>query len=363
MDLHGEIEKKRNASIIQKTETRRGQVIPVDSIFVLDCSRSMGDPLESNSKSAKIDLAKTAIVSAFSRAAENACPDRVGLLAVSTNIFAKPIIKEVVTFGEISNQNAPGKGLPIEDIVSLKCQGGTALYSAISHATKILVTKKGSRTNGQQIVILTDSKNNTAEQPMRVLSEAARNRIKIHVIDLGNSKVKDSLKMISDATGGQFALATNAKEIHSNLFAAFTPPQQVESAKPDSRGTILLPDMFTDHVKPPVTPKRRKPESVEEISSSIDQIKSELISLTDSLKSGKKTQMEFTERYSILQFELQDLRQAIREQRSKLNREMSEYALVQDKISSDTLNEETNSRLMELDRQIQILKQSATFVS
>ncbi|MHB1908049.1 MAG: vWA domain-containing protein [Nitrososphaerales archaeon] len=362
MDPHGEIEKKRNAPIIQKTETRRGQVIPVDSVFVLDCSRSMGDPLESNSKSAKIDLAKTAIVSAFSRAAENACPDRIGLLTVSTNIFAKPIIKEVVTFGEISSQDASGKGLPIEDIVSIKCQGGTALYAAISYATKILVTKKGSRTNDQQIVILTDSKNNTAEQPMKVLSEAAKNRIKIHVIDLGNLKVKDSLKMISDATGGQFALATNAKEIHSNLFAAFTPPQ-VESAKPESRGTILLPDMFADQVKPPVTPKRRKPETVEEISSSIDQIKGELISLTDSLKSGKKTQMQFTERYSILQFELQDLRQAIREQRSKLNREMSEYALVQDKISKDSLNEEANNRLMELDRQIQILKQSATFVS
>lgn len=105
-------------------------------------------------------------------------------------------------------------------------------------------------------------------------------------------------------------------------------------------------------------------ESVEEFHLSIDQIRKELESLSNSLKNEKIIQMQFTEKYCVLRFDLQESRQSIREQRSKLNREMSEYALAQDRIPPDSsVNKETNERLLELDKQIQILKEPAEFAS
>jgi Mg-chelatase subunit ChlD len=372
VELSNKIEPLRNgiamvssaaSSKFEKRDLDRAQGAGLDSIFVLDCSRSMGDKLDSSSKSSKLDLCKTAFVSAFSRAFENNCPDRVGLLAVSTNILAKPVISEVMPFWEISGKDGQAKTVPIEDIVAIKCQGGTALYSAISYATRILVSKKKSKMAVQQIVLVTDSKNNTAEQPMKVLAEAAKHQIKIHVIDLGNKKVQDSLRMISDATGGQFAFVSNASELQNSLFAAFTLPVE-EEKEPTSSARVLFPGAYGDPSRPPVVPKRKRAETVEEIRASIEQIKKELENITQSLKSGGTNQMQFTEKYSILQFDLQELRQSIREQRSKLNREMSEYALAKDRVpDNNSLNRETNERLLELDKQIEILKQSAAFVS
>jgi von Willebrand factor type A domain len=343
----------------------RTQIKGIDCIFALDCSRSMGDKLDSSSKSSKLDLCKTAFVSAFSRAAEKNSPDRVGLIAVSTNIMAKPVITEVMEFQEISKADGTRKPIPIEDIVAIKCQGGTALYAGIAYATRILTKNRGLHSSSQQIVLVTDSKNNTAEQPMKVLAEAAKHRIKIHVIDLGNKKVLDGLRMISDATDGQFAFVSNGSELQASLFAAFTLPAEDESKEAATAGSarVLLPSAFRDR-RPPVLSKRKKAESVDEIQLSIEQIKKELETITQGLNSGALNQMQFTEKYSILQFDLQELRQAIREQRSKLNREMSEYALVRDKIPEDSsLNRKTNEQLLELDRQIEILKQSAAFVS
>jgi Mg-chelatase subunit ChlD len=355
-----------SSSSIETRDPPRFQNKGIDSIFALDCSRSMGEKIDSNSKSSKLDLCKTALVSAFSRALENNSPDRVGLLAFSTNILAKPVISEVMKFGDISRKESGAKTVPIEDIVAIKCQGGTALYAAISRATKILVSNKSSRSSCQQIVLITDSKNNTAEQPMKVLAEAAKNHIKVHVIDLGNKKVQESLKLICDATGGQFAFVNNANDLQSNLIASFSAPIQSQNQEKDGAAPtrILFPAIFGEQARPPVTPKRRKAETVGEIQSSIEQIKDELEKMTESLKSGRMNQMQFTEKYSILQFDLQELRESIREQRSKLNREMSEYALAQDRMPGDnSINRETNERLLELDRQIEILKQSAAFVS
>lgn len=352
-----------SSSLVERRDQARVQSKGIDSIFVLDCSRSMGDKMDSASKNTKLDLSKTALVSAFSRASENNSPDRVGLLAVNTNILAKPVISEIMQFGEISRR-ASAKSIPIEEIVAIKCQGGTALYAAISKATKILVSHKSSRSSSQQIIIITDSKNNTAEQPMKVLAEAAKNRIKIHVIDLGNKKVQDSLKMICDATGGQFAFVTNANDLQSNLFTAFSVPVENQGKDGASLTKVLFPAIFGEQARPPVTPKRRRAESVDEIRLSVDQIKTELETMTESLRAGRMNQMQFTEKYSVLQFDLQELRQSIREHRSKLNREMSEYALAQDKMPDDaSLNRETNERLLELDKQIEILKKSAAFVS
>ncbi len=353
-----------SSSLIEGRYPARVQTKGIDSIFALDCSRSMGDKMDSTSKSTKLDLCKTALVSAFSRATENNSPDRVGLLAVNTNILAKPLISEIMKFGEISRRDSGSKSIPIEEILAIKCQGGTALYAAISKAEKILVSNKSSRSSFQQIIIITDSKNNTAEQPMKVLAEAAKNRIKIHVIDLGNKKVQDSLKMICDATGGQFAFVTNANDLQSNLFAAFSVPVENQGKDGASLTKVLFPAIFGEQARSPVTPKRRRAENVDEIRLSVDQIKTELETMTESLRAGRMNQMQFTEKYSVLQFDLQELRQSIREHRSKLNREMSEYALAQDKIPGDaSLNRETNERLLELDKQIEILKKSAAFVS
>jgi Mg-chelatase subunit ChlD len=357
------------ATITSTSAKQREQALnrSLDTIFVLDCSRSMGDTLDSSSKTSKLEISKSALISALSRAAENNCPDRVGLISVSTNIMAKPIVKEHIKLEEIrSEKEGTQKNIPIENIAGIKPQGGTALYSGISYATAILVKNKGFKNRNQQMVIITDSKNNTAEQPMKVLAESARNQIKIHVIDLGNKKVQSSLKMISDATGGQFAFVVKAADLQSNLQAAFTVPIPED---PDGKARLissrtLIPAIFGDHTNPKITPKRKRAESVDEIRLSIDQIRKELESFSNSLKNGKISQLQFTEKYCVLQFDLQELRQSIREQRSKLNREMSEYALAQDRIPPDSsLNKETNERLLELDRQIQILKESAEFAS
>jgi hypothetical protein len=364
MKRNGSMAGTSSSSLVDPKDMPMIQNNGIDSIFVLDCSRSMGEKMDSSSKSTKLDLCKTALVSAFSRAAENSTPDRVGLLAVYTNILAKPVISEAMKFGEISRKVGGSRSIPIEEIVAIKCQGGTALYAAISKATKILVVNKSTRSTSQQIVMITDSKNNTAEQPMKVLAEAAKNRVKIHVIDLGNKKVQENLKMICDATGGQFALVTNGNDLQSNLYAAFSAPIENQGKEGGGPARVLIPAIFGEQARPPVTPKRRRAETVEEIRSSIDQIKNELESMSELLKSGSMSQMQYTEKYSILQFDLQELRQSIREQRSKLNREISEYALTQDKISDDSsLKRETNERLLELDRQIEILKRSAALVS
>lgn len=344
-----------------------------DSILVLDSSRSMGDILDPKARTSKLDLAKSALISALSRAVEGECPDRVGIITVSTNVFAKPIIKEVMPMGELTTKSGSAapvkKNVPIETIAGIKCQGGTALYSAISHCVKNLVANRISATRPQQIVILTDSKNNTSEQPMRVLAEAARNHIRISVIDLGNEKVKESLKMISDATGGDFSFVSNAFELQQSLFSKFTTDTLKDGAASEDRvyrSRILLPAILNSgSAKPvPIAPKRTRAETVEEINYSVEEIRKELETLNVSLRAGRMTQVQFTEKYCVLQFELQELRQSIREQRSKLNKEMSEYALAKENMPRESeLNKETNERLVELDRQIQNLKESAAFAS
>jgi Mg-chelatase subunit ChlD len=362
--------KDNSATTITSTSAKeRDQSLnrSLDTIFVLDCSRSMGDALDDSSKTSKLEISKSALISALSRAAENNCPDRVGLISISTNILAKPIVKEHMKLEEISSgKEGTPKNIPIENIAGIKCQGGTALYSGISYATKLLVTNKNFKHRNQQIVIITDSKNNTAEQPMKVLAEAARNQIRIHVIDLGNKKVQSSLKMISDTTGGQFAFVTKAADLQSNLQTSFTipAPEDADAKARLNSSRTLIPAIFGEHVNPKITPKRKRAESVEEIRLNIDQIRKELENLSYSLKNGKINQMQFTEKYCIFQFDLQELRQSIREQRSKLNKEMSEYALAQDRFAPDSsLNKEANERLLELDKQIQILKESAQFAS
>jgi Mg-chelatase subunit ChlD len=350
------------SNLLQRRDLTEIQNKGLDTIFVLDCSRSMGEKLDSNSKSTKLDICKTALVSALSRASENNCPDRIGLLAVYTNILAKPIISVVMKFHEISK--ARSGSIPIEDIISLRAQGSTALYAAISEATKILAINRTMQSVSQQIILITDSKNNTGEQPMKILAESIKNRTKIHVIDLGNRKVAESLKMICDATGGQFFFVTNATDLQSNLYSTFSnPPESQKREDVDPRRSYFSA-IYADRARPPVIPKRRKAETVEEIRLNLDQIKNELRNMGEMLKSGQINQMQYTERYSILQFDLQELRQSIRELRSKLSRELAEYTLSQENVPGDSLsNSNINEHLLELDQQRELLKQSASFVS
>lgn len=357
----------------REVQAMSNDYLPSECVLVLDCSRSMADPLDRKTRIAKLELSKSALVSSLSRAVECRCHDRVGIVSVSTNIFAKPIIKEILQLSELTgekNGKETGKNIPIESIAAIKCQGGTALYAAISYSTKMLTAAKTIKRRPQKIVIITDSKNNTSEQPMKVLAEAARNHVKISVIDLGNDRVKDSLKLISDTTGGDFTLVSNADELQQSLFSSFTSP--VPSTNEDGmkseqivHARILLPGIFNSSGKTnPLTPKRTKAETIEEINLNIDQIRTELEGLTSSLKSGKISQMQFTEKYCVLQFDLQELRQSIREQRSKLSKQMSEFALAKDNMPKESsLNRESNARLLELDKQIQDMKESAAFAS
>ncbi len=373
----------------------------VDVLYILDCSRSMGDKLSPDVKSSKFELAATALMSAISETSRYTDQDRVGIIAANTNIFAKPIVTVIAHLQPLIPLVSGGK-IPIGKIMSIRTEGGTAWAPAIRYAVKMLVEAEKRPNNEQQIMIITDSRNNTSDQPVKIIPEAIKHRIKIHVVDLGNRKDKELLKLPSDLTGGQFRMIQTAQELTSRLLSPVLPERRTDELRfvvgQFSSSPLLVPESQTPSTPamtvqiPPlrkastsesteirdnqlekrgvsdktilITPKKKKPKTLEEVEFGLNEVSEEYRAIVSDLKQGKITQAEFSERYSILQFELQELKQSVSELRAKLSREMSEYAFARERDpSEDAYRRESNSHLLELDRQIEALRNSVAPVS
>ena len=135
-------------------------------------------------------------------------------------------------------------------------------------------------------------------------------------------------------------------------------PEQVSEAN-------VLASLQTEVARPAVTPlRRRKTETPEEIQAAASELITEYSGLEKKLRADEISQSYFTEKYSIIQYELNLLRQAIREQRSKLSKEMTEVALLRTSMPNNSdLLKEIDGRLTELDKQISSLYQSAKIVN
>ncbi|MGH2640026.1 MAG: hypothetical protein ACRDF4_12220, partial [Rhabdochlamydiaceae bacterium] len=113
-----------------------------DTIYLLDCSRSMGDKL-GETRVSKLEIAKAVMVSTLS-AASYGPSDRVGMLAVSTNLFSKPIIREVIPLAEVLPL-LQSNALPFDRIMYLKHDGGTALTAGIFESLRAYSSKSSSK--------------------------------------------------------------------------------------------------------------------------------------------------------------------------------------------------------------------------
>jgi von Willebrand factor type A domain len=341
-----------------------GQARGSDCVYLLDCSRSMGDKL-GDTKVSKLDLAKAALVSVLS--SPNHLPqDRIGVIAVNTNIFGKALIRHVIDFDEIKPL-ADSKTIPMDRIMVLKNDGGTALLAGALEGLKLLTTR--SSRNDLNLFVITDSRSNADVQPGKISNEATAFHVKVHFIVLGEGKTKEKLKLVSDATGGRVHYARNQYELERSMFPVRSiADSEVPTllSEPKSPPAEALREARPELVKlPPVTPKRARADSLEEIQAAVHELTQEYAGLEKDLRDGKISQVQFTESYSVIQYELQELRQSIREIRSKLSKEMIEFALVRGQSSegSADLLQETSRHLTELDREITGIYQTAKVVN
>ena len=335
-----------------------------DTIYLVDCSRSMGDKL-GDSKVSKLELTKAALVSVLSNSNFDS-RDRVGVIGVNTNIFGKPMIRHVFAFAEI-RPLVDGKKLPIDKIMLLKNDGGTALIAGMQESIKLL-TNKNTR-NDLHIFVITDFHgNDSMQQPEKLLAVAKKTPAHVHFLVLGEGKSNEKFKLVSETTGGRVQFARNQFDLEQLMFGNKSPLEHSSHTK-----NVLVPPVperphqseTTREMPaglPRVTPKRHKPETLEEIQRSANELTAEYVELEKGLREGKMSQIEFTEKYSILQYELHELRQCIREERSKLSREITEIALVRNssQVSSAGTDEAlrtTSRNLTELDKRISTIDQ------
>jgi len=355
------------------------------TIFVLDCSKSMGDKLGST-RNSKIELSKASLVAALSKG-KTFDGDKVGILSVNTNILGKAIINEVVPLTEIGRRRP---SIPMEKIMGLRNEGGTALISGIELALEIL--SSGPSNTFRSISVITDSRSGISTQNGAILTRATKSRTRINFVILGEDKGKkfDSFRTITELTGGKFVIANTSQDLEDAVALphlerslenieqetdqspeVLTPetgkgrsePRPVEGRKgielsePQERELLLGTHLL------PVVPKRKKAETLDDIERSVNQLTGEYASLEAGLRDGSVTHMQFTEKYSIIQYELAELKQTIRELRSKNSREMTELALVKGRAPKpSSILTETSARLLQLDRRISSLQKSVDSV-
>ena len=344
-----------------------------DTLYVIDCSRSMGDRL-GDTKVPKIELAKAALISVLSYV--NYSPkDRVGITGVNTNIFGKPVIREILAPTEILPL-IESKTVPIDKVMLLKNDGGTAIAAGIIHALDLL-TKTGTL-NSLNLVVITDSQSNPDVQPGRIVTAAGNFHVKVHFVVLGNGKTKEKFRLVSDLTGGEVSYVKDQYELERSLLPVRVALQkaaeaeteqskdnaeQIKEIMPEAESTALVDLRAPKPNK--VTPKRKRPETVEDIQSSVRELLSEYSSLEKELRDGKISQSQFAEGYSVIHYELFELRNSIRDVRSKLSREMMEYALISKTSGSNNsaVLREANEHLTQLDKQIASLYETAKVLS
>jgi Mg-chelatase subunit ChlD len=348
-----ESDEKRQA----QEQRREDSISKTCTIYVLDASRSMGDRL-GQTKTAKLEMSKASLVSALSSAKEYNQNDKVGVLSVNTSILGKGIINEVLPFVEILPL-LKSKSVPFERIMLVRNEGGTSVYSGIDRALEILSDDNDECI--RNVVVITDSRSNNTAQNSAILTKATRSRTRINFIVLGEAKGKsfETFRSMTELTGGQFSMANSSSEIESAI-SSFRQQKSTPTLESNTNSENELNKGLQERVVfelppeiVPVLTKRKKAESYDEIVSATEQITREYSDLESSLRNGNITQLQFTEKYSIIQYELGDLRESIRELRSKTSKEITELALVGGKKQGRFQElEQTNKNLLELDRRI-----------
>jgi len=331
-----------------------------DVVFVLDCSRSMGDKL-GDARISKLELAKASLVSIFTNSGFRT-QDRIGVVAVNTNFLGKPMVRHVVQLGELRS-SADGIGVMIERVMLLKNDGGTALYAGLVEGLRQFSSRTGLDSN---LLVMTDQGSGNNISPGKIIAEAKKFGVKIHFVVLGDGKVKEKFSAITESTGGKAFYVQNQFELERSMF------QSQHFLRSEQPSAILLPSAKAGQksqelgVALRVTPKLPKATSIEQIQKWVNDLTQQYQSIESDLKAGKISQAAFAEKYSIIQYELNDLRESVREARSKVSKEMMEVGLATDRpASADRYNslKDTNKRLTELDRQISSLYQTKKIVT
>ena len=335
----------------------------------------MGDRL-GKTKTSKLELAKASLVALLSRADHEKTRDNIAVISVNSSLLGKSIVNEVVPL-----RPAGEEPFLVERILHLRNEGGTALYPGIEYGLELL-SKQGHGAS-RRIIVVTDSRSDSAGQNDSViLTSATKSRTKIHFIVLGDDKNKKGIepfRTISELTGGQVVIIDTPADLEKSLSPLeVISPQIAEKSTgsaqvPNAGGTFeklenaIQPEMVKSKDGSiyliPVAPKRKKSETFEEISNSITQLTNEYSDMERSLKEQKITNSEFTEKYSIIQYELMELRQSIRELRSSISREMTELALARGESSQPNSSlKESSDRLVELGKKISQLQKTAELV-
>jgi len=305
-----------------------------DTIYIIDRSKSMGDNFGETDKS-KFEFAKASLIKTLSSGCFLAS-DRLGIIFVNETVLSKPIITETLVLTEILPL-FKSKALPIERIMSMENEGGTAVQTGIAEALRIARENKSS--NDLNLVVLTDSRYDAKIKFDLTIAEAREKRAKIYFVVLGERKEKRNLQIVSELTGGRLFYVSEPYELE-RLMESFhqAVPESSHQAKVHSPEPISEKMHATEEWIPTRT---------------LDEIQDELRQLTDecSMFQGRLTKDErlrgiFREKHPSIMYHLYDLRQLIEEHRSFLGRVSNQ--------SSETQKNKIQ-RVSELERRITLL--------
>ncbi|MHB2035680.1 MAG: vWA domain-containing protein [Nitrososphaerales archaeon] len=306
-----------------------------DTIYIIDRSKSMGDNFGETDKS-KFEFAKASLIKTLSSGCFLAS-DRLGVIFVNETILSKPIITETLALTEILPL-FKSKALPIEKIMSMESEGGTAVQTGIAEALRI--ARESKTTNDLNLVVLTDSRYDAKIKFDLTIAEAREKRAKIYFVVLGERKEKRNLQIVSELTGGRLFYVSEPYELERLMesFHQAAPEESSHQAKVHSPEPISEKMRATEEGIPTRT---------------LDEIQDELRHLTDecSIFQGRLTRDErlrgiFREKHPSIMYHLYELRQLIEEHRSSLGRVSNQ--------SSETQKDKTR-RVSELERRITLL--------
>jgi len=170
---------------------------PLDILFLLDNSNSMADSYKGKSK---LNWSKEEVISILSYLGTKS---RVGIMTFSTK----------------SNLVVPlteGMDVAKRDIDDISIEGGeTRLGDSIYHATKILLDRN--RNSLPIMIILTDGNYIGGLDPIKAAEDAAKEKITIYTIGVGDKIDEGILMEIADKGKGSYARITDTDKIRNAI--------------------------------------------------------------------------------------------------------------------------------------------------
>ena len=279
-----------------------------DTIYIIDRSKSMGDNFGETHKS-KFEFAKDSLIKTLSSGCFLAS-DRMGIIFVNETILSKPIIIEILALTAILPL-FKSRALPIEKIMSMQSEGGTAVQTGIAEALRIARENKSS--NDLNVVVLTDSRYDAKIKFDLTIAEAREKRARIYFVVLGERKEKRNLQIVSELTGGRLFYVSEPYELE-RLMESF----HRETPEENSQAKMYSPEPISkkNHAREEWLPTR----TLDEIQDELQQLTDEFSMFQGRLTKDARLRGIFREKRSTIMYHLYEIRQLIGEHRSSLAR-------------------------------------------